>query len=253
MINFPVIGYVFKSALRDKLVASMFLTLVATLSISIFMGSSAITESDQFTFVFTSSALRLIGVIGITLFTVFYVRRMYERKDIDYMLSRPISRLGFILSHAVSFIAIASIIAIAVGAVIGAITVSAANAAIGYWVLGVWIEFVLVATAAMFFSMILTSPAAGTMATLGLYILGRMMGNLLGVIDAGEFETGFSILTIVMQIVSIIVPRFDLLVQSGWLVYGEVSMSLFFMIGHCLSLLALFIVAAWIDLQRKQF
>ena len=253
MINYPVIGYVFRSALRDRLIASMLCTLVAGLSLSIFMGSSAINESDQFSYVFASSALRFIGVVGIVLFTVFYVRRMYDRKDIDYMLSRPISRLGFIVSHALAFIGIASIVAVVIGGAIAVMTMSSENADILQWCLGLWVEFIIVATAAMFFSMVLSSPAAGTLATIGLYVLGRMMGNLLGVIDSGVDIAGFSFLSVVMQVVSLIVPRFDLLVQSGWLVYGEATLSLLFMVGHSTSLVVLFTVAAWIDLQRKQF
>lgn len=252
MLNKPIIGYVLKSALRDRLVMSMLCTLVVGLSVSVFMGSSAVTEADQFTFVFASSALRFIGTIGIILFTVFYVRSMYERRDVEYMLSRPLSRGGFIFSHATAFMLIASIIALAVGTVMVFLTLSSSTAAIFYWCLGLWLEFMLVAVGAMFFSMVLSSPASATLATLGLYVLGRMMGNLMGIVEAGSSMPMFEILSFTMQVVSIIVPRFDLLVQSGWLVYGDAYIPAA-LLGQSASLLGLYSVSAWLDLRRKQF
>ena len=69
--------YVLSAAIKDKIFI-LYIGLVAIiLSLSLFFGSSAVTEQDQFSAVFTSGALRIASAFTLVLFIVFYFRRSF--------------------------------------------------------------------------------------------------------------------------------------------------------------------------------
>jgi hypothetical protein len=73
LISLPLISYVLRAAVRDKLVLSLLILMVVGTSVAIFIGSSAVIEADQFAMVFAAGGLRLAGVLGLTLFAVFFI------------------------------------------------------------------------------------------------------------------------------------------------------------------------------------
>ena len=101
-MSLPLVKYVLTGAIRDRLVVAMVIALILSSSLAIFLGSSAVIEKDQFSIVFAAAGLRFISILGLVLFVVFFIRRSFEAKDIEFMLSRPIGRLVFIFSHALS-------------------------------------------------------------------------------------------------------------------------------------------------------
>ena len=48
---------------------------------------------------YTAGGLRIIGVLSLVLFISFYIRRAFDTKDVDLNLTRPVSRVSFLLSH----------------------------------------------------------------------------------------------------------------------------------------------------------
>jgi len=58
------------------------------------------------------------GVVGIVLFCCFYMRRSFETKEVEFLLSRPLSRMTFLFSHAAAYIvlslAVAAVVTLAV-------------------------------------------------------------------------------------------------------------------------------------------
>jgi ABC-type transport system involved in multi-copper enzyme maturation permease subunit len=254
-ISIPLIKYVLYAAFRDRLILAMILFMAVSTSVALFIGSSATNESDQFAIVFASSGLRLAGAIGLILFTIFYIRRAFETKDVEYLLSRPISQTQFIISHAIAFSILAFLVATI--AQISLIVIGGGNVIVSgqaLWYLSLIVEYVIMINAAMFFSMVLTSAATVSMAVIGLYVLSRMMGQFLGILDntndvAYEYITGK-----VMQFISLAFPRLDLMGQTSWLVYGVTNPNIWTMIllqGVVYTFLL--IVASIFDLRRRQF
>jgi hypothetical protein len=88
------------------------------------------------------------------------------------------------------------------------------------WGFSIAIENMIMAVTALFFSMVLSSAAGSALATLGVYVLARLMGTLLGIAAMTPEKLVFAVLNNVMDIVSIVVPRLDLMGQTSWLVYG---------------------------------
>lgn len=255
-MSLPLVRYVLTAALRDRLIVVLVLSLVVGASLSLFLGSAALTEKTQFVRVFAASGLRLAGLLCLVLFVVSYVRRSFEARDIDYLLSRPIGRVRFILSLSAAFSLLAVIVAAAVSG--AALSLAAKGRGVGegemLWAVSLAVEYVTMANAAFFFSMVLSGVASSAMAAAGLYVLARLMGQILGIVTTGASLPGAAILSSVMQIISIFVPRLDLMAQSAWIVYGpDGTAGLGFVLAQGLVFSALVVLAACVDLVRRKF
>ncbi|MCB9988874.1 MAG: hypothetical protein H6868_06015 [Rhodospirillales bacterium] len=250
LISLPLVGYVLKAAVRDRLFLSLVVLVVIGTSLSIFLGSAAIVEADRFALVFAASGLRLAGVVGLVLFVVFYLRRSFDHKDVEYLLSRSVSRTAFLLSHALALSVLALFMTVLVCG--GVFAVAPHLVATGYvlWSLSLLVEFIIMAFAALFFAMVLSSPTTAALATLALYVLARIIGQILGIID--EYNN-LPIMERTMEVISMVVPRLDLLAQSSWLVYGDATLSPVFVMAQGLFYGGLLIAAALFDLKRRQF
>lgn len=254
MISGPLIRYVLMAAVRDRLILSLLLVIVLGSCLSIFLGSAAVVESRQFALVYTAGGLRFTGIFGLVLFVVFHIRRSFENKDVEFLLSRPISRTSFILSHAAAF----SILAVALSLAITFIVLVFSGGKIGVghelWIFSLIMEYLIIVNSALFFSMVVPTASGSALAVLGLYVLAHLIGDLLG--DARTFQTPASvILDPVMNVVSMVVPRLDLMAQTTWLVYpdGGHNVGFSFILAQGVFYCGLLICAALIDLRRRQF
>jgi len=219
MISTPLVRFVLTAAFRDKLIITLLLMMLVGGGVSVFLGTSGITEQESFALVFGAAGLRFLGVVGIVLFVSFYMRRSFDTKEVEFLLSRPISRMKFLFSHALAF----KILAVLVSTVLLAcVYVLGHPNAMGFvvWGASIVVENVIMAMTALFFSMVLSSAAGSALAALGFYVLCRLIGMLLG-IAAQPAESGiFVVLNNLMDVISVIVPRLDMMGQTSWLVYG---------------------------------
>lgn len=247
--------YTLKAALRDRMVRVVSILFIIIGALSSFLGGAAIFEAHSFTLVFAASSVRLTAVLGVILFVSFYIQRSFASKDIDFILSRPVSRVTFIVSQSLAFTLISLFITF--GAFLVIFVLGGFQIKFGFmcWVLGLFVEVAIMANLAMFFSMILSSTVASFASTFGFYVLSRMTGAIFGTIDAdknGPIITGMEKM---MEAISIILPRFDLTIQSEWLLYGIEDNFENFAYNIVVGLLFLIFIniASIIDLKRKEF
>jgi len=219
MLSRHLVKYILTAAVRDRLVMTLALMILVAAAVSVFMGSASVTEQDSFALVFGAGGLRFLGMTGLVLFCCFYIRRSFENKEVEFLLSRPISRLSFLFSHAAAFSILSFFIALAVALAVAAIARPDA-AGLAVWGASLAVEFAMMSVAALFFSMVLSSAAGSALAVLGFYALARMMGTLLGIISLPPANWAFSILGSLMELISIFIPRLDMITQTTWLVYG---------------------------------
>ena len=255
MISLPLVGYVLTAAIRDRLVLALLLLIAVSTSLSVFLGTTAIGEKALFAMVFAAGGLRFAGVIGLVLFVVFHIRRSFESRDVDYLLTRPISRPAFLLSHALAF----SLMAILVAACVCAAVFMIAPHKVGdghlLWAFSIVVEFIIMANAALFFAMVLPGAAACALAVFALYALSRIIGELLGIAGQGYDIPGYQIMAYAMNGISLVVPRLDLMGQTSWLVYGDVAgqTSYWTVLAQGIVYPFLLVGAALVDLVRRQF
>ena len=254
-LSLPLISYVIKASIKDKLILSLILVLCASVSLAVFIGSAAVVEPEAATLTFIAGSARLVGVISLTLFVVFYVRRSYETHDIEYLLSRPISRIAFVSSHLIALAVLSAIFmaAISIGIFLFGKNFINIDGFI-YWSVSLFLEFMIISFASLFFAMVLPSAVTATMATFAGYTLARMSGQVLNIIDTDSYSGSYQILGKIMESASVIVPRFDLFSQSAWLIYGPAAnISLMFIVFHGVTFCFLIAFSSIFDLLRKEF
>jgi ABC-type transport system involved in multi-copper enzyme maturation permease subunit len=257
-VTIHLIKYVLLAAIRDRMLWGVVAVSLLGVCLSIFSGSASIIEQDQFVVTYIAGGVRLLSLIGLVLFVVFYTRKSFDAREVEFLLTRPISRLSFVLSHMTAFTLLSLFAAVFVAILVLIFSRSGAGPdGILLWSAGIFLEFVIVSNTAFFFSMVLSSPVSAGLSTLGFYVLARMMGGLLIIADSNDLSGTFDVhkgLSYVMQLVAVFVPRLDLLVQTNWLMYGGVGLSDWLMVilqgGVFLALIA---TATIIDLKRRQF
>lgn len=254
IISWPTVRYVLSAAIRDRLILTLLIIIALGSALSVFLGTAAYIEKYQFVLVFSAGALRILSVLGLVLFCVFFIRRSFDNKDVDYLLSRPVSRVSFIVSHAAAFSLIAILLALA--STIAVCLTAPITFGEGHvlWGISLMFELMIMANAALFFSMVLPSASTSAMAVFGLYILSRTIGILLGIVMSGLAASPMlKGAAFVMKFISLIIPRLDLLAQTSWLLYGTGNIGLLFICAHGLIFSLLLMTAALVDLVRRQF
>jgi hypothetical protein len=246
--------YVLRAAIRDKILIALVIAMLVGTSFAIFMGTSAIVEKGPFAGVFAGGGLRLAGVAGLVLFAVFHVRRSFESKDVEFLLSRPITRTQFLLSFAGAF----SLLALAttgVQAICMAMIVPDMLApGTLMWIASIAVENIIMVNIALFFALIISSAAPCAMACFGFYLLARLMGQLLGIADMGTDAPHGVFLIKVLEIISSVTPRLDLMGQTTWLIYGpDAGIGYGFLVLQAVIFTGLVLIAARIDLSRRTF
>lgn len=268
-----LVKYVLTAALRDKLIMTLALMMLMVAAVAAFMGSTAVTEQDHSSLVFSAGALRFLGVTGLILFCCFYISRSFENKEVEFLLSRPISRLSFLFSHAVAFMILSFFTALAIMLVMMIIGRPDMSGLL-VWGASLAVEFSIMSVAALFFSMVLPSAAGSALATMGFYVLSRVIGTLFTIMALPPANWFFAFMNSIMELISILIPRLDLMGQTMWLVYGvgdsvgikflpAAGSYAYWLIGHLgligfigiqgILSIGLLLMAASYDFLRRQF
>jgi hypothetical protein len=254
MINASLFRYILKAAARDKFFLSAAVLMVVVTCLSFFFGSSVVTEQDQFARSFAAFGFRLFGVVCLVLFVVAHIRRSFETRDVDSLLSRPLTRPSFILTHAAAFSMLAIILVVMMGGLGILFQLGALHGGIFIWWGSVALEFIIMANVALFFALVMSSFTACAGIIFAFYLLSRLMGEILGILAKGGDSGVMLILNKVMTLISIVIPRFDLMGQTQWIVHETPTQEMFLLIfGHGVVFTVLVILAAMIDLRRRQF
>ena len=253
-MSWPLIKYVLTAARRDRLIIAMLILMLLATALSVFMGSAAVIEKDRFVLVFTGGSLRLTGILGLVLFVIFMIRRSFENKDVEFLLSRPLTRIQFLLSYSAAFSLLAALMGAAQGLCVYMLGHHLFGPGHWLWIASIIIENIIMVNVAMFFAMVLSSAAGAAMVTFAFYILGRMMGQILGIIDEGSRLYKLEILEYIMQGISAVMPRIDLMGQTSWLVYGaDTQIGFGYIVVQGMVFTALVLLAALIDLVSRKF
>lgn len=250
------IRYVLLTAMRDRLFLGLLIGIIAAAYISSVLGSTAMIENAQMTLSFTAASSRVIIMVGIIVFIGFHMRNAFDAREIDVLLSRPISRTTLVLSYWVGFAAVATCLVlptILLVALLGTLN----QTGFLLWSFSLLLESWLVVSVALFASLTVKSGVGTVLSSLAIYTLSRMMGFFLATTNNSHvFEVqSINLFTQwLMKLIALIVPRLDFFAKSNWLIYGAKSyddLNLFLL--QSAVFIPLLIAASVIDFKRKQF
>ena len=250
------IRYVLLTATRDRLFFGLLAGILAAAYISGVLGSTAMLETEQMTIAFTAASARVIIMIGIIVFIGFHMRNAFDAREIDVLLSRPVSRTTLVLSYWVGFATVASLLVIPTVILVG-ILGTLNHTGFWLWSVSLLLESWLVVSVALFAALTIQSGVGTVLASLAIYTLSRMMGFFLATTNSGaifqeqKVNVGARYL---MDAISSVVPRLDFYAKSNWLIYGAKSYEdLYLFLWQSGVFIPLLIAASVIDFKRKQF
>ena len=251
-----ILKYILLTALRDWLYVGLFIILMTAFGLSYVLGSTALVEQDQMSIVYIAGSSRMILVVGIILFVCFHIRRSFDNKEVEFILSKSISRHKFIFSYLLGFIIVSLIVLLPV--IILLLFADTNKIGLFYWSLSLLFELLIIMTFSILASLILRSSVVAVLASLGFYIISRMMAffvltakipqNINEVANTQLFLKSF------LKFLSAIFPRLDLFAKSDWLIYGMSGVSdIYIIIAGSLIYIPLMIFMSFYDFSKKQF
>lgn len=250
------IRYILLTALRDKLFLALVLGVVAAAGISRVLGGTALIEAQEMALAFASASSRVIVMMGLIVFVCFHIRQAFDTREIDVFLSRPITRTNLVFSYWLGFSFVAVLLGLLVGVVLAFMGVKSLPG-FAFWLTSLLLEGMLVVAIALFAAFTLKSAVSSVMASMGFYVLARMMGYFMITTESAMLfripELNYA-LTGALKIISIFIPRLDFFSKSEWLNYGvadAAGQALF--AWQALVFIPVLLLAAMIDFRRKQF
>lgn len=250
-----ILKYILLTGIRDRLYLGLFVALIAAFSISIFLGSTALTEEQQMTAAYVAGSSRAILAIGMILFVCLNVNRAFENKEVEFIISKSISREQFILGYLCGFFIAAFLIFLPLSAAILFVT-KANKFGLMIWCSTMLLELLILICFSLLASLILKNSFSAIMASFGFYIISRLMGVFVLAINLPQdlAQAKSYILATSLKFLSVFFPRLDLFSQSSWLNYGISDFSnLRIIFLQSLIYIPLMIFMAFHDFKKKQF
>lgn len=255
---FTTIKYVLIVALRDKLLAVLIAGLFGVVGIAHALASTMLIEEQQTALIFNASASRLLLIIGMIVFVAFHIRQAFDTKEIDIMLSRPISRAQLITAYWIGFAGICTLLTIAC-AVTSLLLMPLNMHGFAIWCISMLCELWLMTAITLFASLVLSSAVTSVMVSMGIYILSRMMGFFLATVHS-RFSLDSLIIHKILRhsidAISTITPRLDFFGESSWLLYSIPTSfihTLLPFVAQTIIFIPLILLAAILDMRKKQF
>lgn len=252
----PIIRYIILTATRDWLFIGLSLLILIAGFVSLFLGSAAITEQPLNQIAYFAGSSRLIIVIGMIMFICFHIRRSFDNREIEYNLSRPISRNQFVIAY---FLGFASLALFATTPVILILTIffQVKLPIIILWSLALFFELLIMTSFAILASLILRSAVSAVMGCLCFYFISRIIGFAVSSIILPKQLQQLNLTGIMessLKLISIFLPRLDLFAKSKWLVYQSVDLSVFFLISIQSAIyISLILLMSLLDFKKRQF
>lgn len=253
-----IIRYVLLTALRDRLFLVLILGLLIGAGLSHFLAKTSMIEIDQMRIVLAAGVTRIIVVLGMVVFVAFHIRHAFETREIDVILSRPISRVALVQAFWTGFVGVGTLL-VAAGALIVFLSgTQEAGPGFFLWAGSLLLEVWLVTAIALFASLIMRSAVASVLVCLGFYVFARMAGYFLLTMQSRLlFQEAINniIAKGAVRGLAIFIPRLDFYADTSWLVYeveNVVHTAQLFLLQSAVYIPVL-LLAAIIDFRRKQF
>jgi ABC-type transport system involved in multi-copper enzyme maturation permease subunit len=257
-----IVKFTILTAIRDWLYIGTFVLAMLAIALSIFLGGTALSEQGFMSTAYIGGASRMILMVGLILFVCFHVRRSFDNKEIELILTKPITRINFIIAYFAGFAMLAFTLVLPfffVFFILGKIGyIWAHTLGTFLWCWSMFYEALIVMAFAFFCSLILRSAVTAVMSSFAFYFLCRIFGFfLISIHNPASLSHGTLTGRVsegLLSVIGIFLPRLDMFAKSEWLVYGveNYDQYLLFLASSFVYIPFLVAIGAF-DFVRKQF
>ena len=225
--------------------------LAAALGLAAFLSQVAVTESRELQAAFVAALLRAGAAFLLAAHVAASLVRESHDKVLELALSLPLSRGEYYAGKLAGFGALGAAFAIACAV---PMLLWAPAASVAAWGASLGLELLLVASAALFFTVTLGAVVPALAATAGLYLLARAIAGiqLLARGPLAEESWAQAAARGAVDAVALLLPRLDTATRSDWLLYGAPGLGeLGAALGAMLAYVALLCAAGLFDFYRR--
>jgi len=238
-------------ALRSRMLWLVGALLLVAAAAAGFLQQVTLIETTRVQAVIIAALLRGCAAFLVASFVVMSMVREYNDKVLELMLAQPWPRAAYLFGKLAGF----SAAALALAAIVSAPLAFLAPAPrVAVWGLSLACELVIVASMSLFCVITLTHVVPALAAVLGFYVLGRSMAAIEVIARAAETSQAWTDRAANWLVTGIaaILPRFDLMTQTGWLVDAPPpAAALGSVLAQAAIYTALLVTAAQFDLHRQ--
>ncbi len=172
--------YTFREAVRNKILYSILFFAVALILLALAIGPASLSQDERIIKDVGFFALSFFGVVVAIFLGVTMLYQELDRKTIYTVLSKPVSRHSYFVGK---YLGMAITLAAQVGIMAGALTAVVllrgddTGATYFYAILLAWVESLVIAGIALFFSSFSTPYVSGFLA-FGVFLVGRLLPEL---------------------------------------------------------------------------
>jgi hypothetical protein len=248
--------FILLTAIRDKLFPALFILIFAVIGITRALAATAMLENQEMHMVMSAGLTRIIINIGVAVFVCFHVRSMYDSKEIDVMISRPLSRPHLVLGMWAGFSIVATLLCVVSSAILFLLSPISIT---GYitWIGSLLLECWIMVGIALFASLTNKGAVTSVMVTFTLYILGRLMAFFVATANAKMIFQNKIVNDIAeygIELISVVIPRLDMFAHTDWLLYGvKDTMDVAFFVTQGLIFIPFVLTLAILDFSKKEF
>ncbi len=247
----PIARTTLLEALRSRMLWLVGCLLVLAFGLAGFLQQVAIVETAPIQSAIIAALLRACAAFLTAAFVVMSMVREANDKVLELLLAQPWPRAAYLLGKFVGFSTAAIGLAVAFSLPLLPFAPAAGVAA---WGLSLACELLIVAAMSLFFVLTLTHVVPALAAVLGFYVLARSIAAIQVIAAAAESSVAWTdrLANGIVQGVSFLLPRLDLMTQTAWLVEAAPTPAA---IGGVLLQTAVYtgllIAGAQFDLQRQ--
>lgn len=249
----PIARATLLEAARSRMIWLVAILCLLCLGLAGFIQQVAIIEAPQIQATVLAAILRAAAAFLTAAFVTMSVVREYNDKVFELMLAQPWPRGVYLAGKFVGF----STAAVALAVIVSLPLLPFVPLdRLGAWTLSLGCELIIVAAMSLFCVITLAHIVPALATVLGFYVLARSIAAI-QVIAAGSEASGTlteRAADWVIRGIALVLPRFDLMTRSDWLVAGMPAPAVLAgVVGQAVAYAVLLMAAAQFDLHRQNF
>ena len=249
----PIARATFLEASRSRMLWLVAALVVLSLGLAGFLQQVAIIEAREIQGTVLAAVLRACAAFLTAAFVAMSMVREFNDKVFELMLAQPWPRGVYLLGKFVGFSTAAVALAVLVSL---PLVPFVPLERLAPWTLSLSCELVILAAMSLFCVITLTHVIPALATVLAFYVLARSIAAIQIIAAGSDSSAAWSdrVANWIVQAVALVLPRFDLMTRSEWLVGMAPGMGqLASVIGQAVLYTVLLIAAAQFDLHRQNF
>jgi ABC-type transport system involved in multi-copper enzyme maturation permease subunit len=245
--TFAIARYTALEAIRTR--ASLFaaVMLALLLAASYFVREIAITDSLRLQTTFLAAALRFACIFIASAFIIGAVAREFNDKGQLLLLSLALTRVQYVLGKFFGFVAVVVVLCLLAGLVVSVVSRGTQTL---YWSCALALEAAIMTAISLFCALSLRQIAPAATVVVGFYLLSRSIASI-QLMAHSSVVSGTHAAATLVDALALLLPRMDLFAGSARLVEPVSWSGLLALATQAALYCGVALVAASLDLHRK--